>query len=102
MRDQYWVLQERNTGLLMPSNKVATRAEFHDNGLPRLFNSRGAAKQALDCWRMGHWRHAVDSYGESEGPQPPDPSKRWNADVIARRKDIAVDIVPVRLSLLPN
>jgi len=96
-RPLFFVLRERSTKRLMPTDRVATRAEFDAPGPPRLFVSRQAAKQALNCWRMGHWRLEINSYGESEGPQPPDPSKQWNAVTIALRKDVVIDIIGVRL-----
>lgn len=91
----YYVLREKATGHLMPLTKVHTRAEFGDLGVPRLFRTSGAAKQALDCWRMGHWRLT----GDEDGcwPEPPDPAKHWNADVIAARKDVEVEIAPMKL-----
>lgn len=98
-RHLFWALREVSTKRLMPDNKVKTRAEFGDNGPPRLFTSQGAAKQALDCWRMGHWRQYGSGDGY-EGPQPPDPTKAWNAGIIKRRKDVEVEIVLVRLTVV--
>lgn len=93
----FFVLREISTGRLLPADKVATRAEFDAPGPPRLFTSRQAASNALNCWRMGHWYHSVDSYGESEGPMPPDPAKPWAAKIIEQRKAVEVEIIGVRL-----
>lgn len=95
MKTRFFVLRERETQRLMPLDKVATRAEFGDNGPPRIFTTYQAAAQALNCWRQGWWRHHVDSYGESDGPMPSD-SKASRA-VAERRQATPVDVVPVEL-----
>lgn len=92
---RYWVLRERSTKRLMPQTKVHTRAEFEDGGPPRLFTSPQAASSALNCWRMGHWRLTGDEDGYY--PEPADPTKTWNREIIDRRKDVEIDIVPMRL-----
>lgn len=94
-RIEYFVLRERATKFLLPHMKVQTRAEFADKGPPRLFTSRNAASNTLNCWRMGYWVHKVDSYGDSEGPMP----SEWkgNIEIAARRAATEVDIVPMQL-----
>lgn len=46
-----------------------TSAKFGDK--PRLFNNKRAATNAMNCWLLGVWRNKIDSYGEQEGPCPP-------------------------------
>ncbi len=94
----FFVLEERATKRWLPRNKFGTRAEFGDSGPPRLFTRRAAASSALSCWRMGVWRLGGDEDGYTA--MPPDPSKAWNAEVIAARKDVAVDVIEVSVSRL--
>ncbi len=95
---QYWVLRERATKLLMPRVKCGTRAEFTDTGPPRLFTTPGAAKQALDCWRMGLWRLT----GDEDGCYPEPANWSGNAEIAARRRATEVDIVPMSLLSVPR
>ncbi len=92
-----FALVEAATGRLLPFRKVATRAELEDSGPPRLFTRASAAANALGAWRLGFWFHAVDSYGESEGPMPPDLDRAGPKARAARRGALAVDVVPVFL-----
>lgn len=93
-RVRYWVLREKATKRLLPLHRTAmTRVEFEDPGVPRLFTSPGAAKQALDCWRMGLWRLT----GDEDGYAPEPSSWKGNDEIAARRKATEVDIVPMRL-----
>jgi hypothetical protein len=92
---RYWVLRERATKRLLPTNKCGSRAEFDDSGPPRLFTSPQAASNCLNCWRMGHWRNDMDAYGEGDGPIPS--IAKYNVEIVARRQATEVDIVPMRL-----
>lgn len=89
----YFVLRERATKRLMPAAKVQTRAEFGDNGPPRLFISRAAAASALTCWRMGLWRLT----GEEDGYCPEPSMWSGNEAISERRRATEVEVVPVRL-----
>jgi len=89
----FYVLRERSTRKLMPQVKVATRAEFGDHGPPRLFTTRHAASQALNCWRMGLWRLT----GDEDGCWPEPSLWKGNAEIAARRQATDVDIVPMHL-----
>lgn len=81
-RVQYWVLREKATKRLLPLHRTAmTRVEFGHAGPPRLFTSPGAAKQALDCWRMGLWHLA----GDEDGVWPEPTTWKENDEIAARR-----------------
>jgi hypothetical protein len=96
MTDTYFVLQERSTKRLMPRVKCGSRAEFGDNGPPRLFTSTQAASSCLNCWRMGYWRLT----GDEDGVWPEPALWKGNVEIAARRKATEVDIVAVRLTIV--
>lgn len=88
----YWVLRETSTGRLLPTHRSAmTRVEFGDNGPPRLFTTKGAAANALACWRMGYWRLT----GDEDGYYPEPSLLKGNEAIAARRKTTEVDIVEI-------
>ena len=89
----FFVLRERATGRILPRNKCGTRAEFGDNGPPRLFTSRQAAASALSCWRMGLWRLT----GDEDGVWPEPSLWSGNKEIAKRRFATEVDIVQMTL-----
>lgn len=91
---RYYVLEEVATGRFLPVNKCATRAEFGDNGPPRLFTSPQAASSALNCWRMGLWR----LIGDEDGCWPEPSMWKGNAEIAERRRAADVRIRRVALA----
>jgi len=87
-----YAIKNTNSGLYLSEGKALakTAAKFSDK--PRLFNNKRAATNAMNCWVLGIWRNSIDSYGEQEGPCPPDKAPDDRKEVAQYLKVVEAEV----------
>lgn len=66
-----YAIRHKTNGLFLSDGKALAKTRAALSNKPRLFKRRCDAKNALNCWVMGVWSNRIDSYGETDGPEPP-------------------------------
>jgi len=66
-----YAIRHKMNGLFLSDGKALAKTRAALSNKPRLFKRKCDAKNALNCWIMGIWSNRINSYGETDGPQPP-------------------------------
>lgn len=71
-----YAIRNKITGLYLENGRVLKRTIAEFGTVPRLFNKKGAATNAMKAWVQGVWTQSYDPEWGPEGPEPPPPSKK--------------------------
>lgn len=95
MNDTFFAIKNINTGELLSYDKAQTRAKFSNIKPPKLYQTKGAATNSMNCWILGEWHNQVNFEGDHEGILPPDKQPE-------DRKEIAQYLRVVELQIKIN
>jgi hypothetical protein len=102
---RFYAIRRKSDGLFLPGGRA--RGFTHDmpaaDRPPRLFTSKGGAKQALRCWLQGEWREVssprysaigcMDGFVDGDYDCTPEPPNTPPADRVAAD----MEVVPVNV-----
>lgn len=89
-----WALRNKKTGLYLPwsrNKRGNSRVEFKSQ-VPRLFTTKGSAKNCFTAWKQGYWSCASDGTSEVGFAHTDD-----MRNLIVRRNQEPVEIVEYEL-----
>lgn len=82
-----YIVYDATSGKFLPKARYsATHVKLTDKGVPRIFTSKAAAKQAMDWWKAGE--HYYSHYTNYEG----EPGEHLEVREVPERKNIKLTV----------
>lgn len=99
----YWVIRQKSTGYLLPQTPAGTRGFTWQEPTspeelpPRLYKTKKAASNNLNCWLKGHW---VSENTMTHFDLDKDITNEHVIHYVKERNAEDMEVIPVRLQFV--